>query len=223
MSARPSGIPRKIPAWAWKWLKWRTQKKPAPKPAPAPTPTPAPTPKPPPPTQMFMYDDVNLALIPANAPAVAGYVGGRWPTYGPMVAKFPHAKHLSIAISALENARCLDVEPGDATIAQAPGWVEPSGPLPLMLPPQPTSAMPATARANNRATKRSRRMRPTGSNSRSRAGRLKSRFRPTAAAAARQESEARRAIGAAIPPLRRPRAGRARPSGRRPHAPPGRG
>ena len=93
-------------------------KKRKPKPAPVPSP-PAPNP-----SQLFMYDDVNVSLIPKDAQAVAGYVGGRWPTYNTVVRKWPHAKHLSIAVSASENARCLDVEPGDATIAQAPAWVK---------------------------------------------------------------------------------------------------
>ena len=116
---RPHGLPRRIPAWAWKWLNWRTGKKHKPKPPPVP-----PAPVPPKPTQLFMYDDVNVHLIPANAQAVAGYVGGRWPTYPTVVKMWPNAKHLSIAVTAAENARCLDVETGDATIAQAPAWVK---------------------------------------------------------------------------------------------------
>jgi hypothetical protein len=71
-----------------------------------------------------MYDSVDLNTVPANAPAVAGYVGGRWPTYKDVPARFPHAKHLSIAIAAVVDAECLDVEPGDATPAQAAGWVK---------------------------------------------------------------------------------------------------
>lgn len=45
---RPSGIPKRIPAWAWKWLRWRTRHKPKPPtPGPVPTPTPPKPPKPP--------------------------------------------------------------------------------------------------------------------------------------------------------------------------------
>ena len=69
-----------------------------------------------------MYDSISLDQFPANPEAVAGYVGGHWPTYEPLVAKFPHAYHLSIAVNAGQRARCLDCEPGDASAAQAPGW-----------------------------------------------------------------------------------------------------
>jgi len=69
-----------------------------------------------------MYDSIDLSQFPPNPEAVAGYVGGHWPTYNELVAKFPNALHLSIAVNAGQTARCLDVEPGDATPAQAPGW-----------------------------------------------------------------------------------------------------
>jgi hypothetical protein len=71
---------------------------------------------------VVMYDSIDLSQFPANPEAVAGYVGGHWPTYNELVAKFPDALHLSIAVQANQTARCLDVEPGDATPAQAPGW-----------------------------------------------------------------------------------------------------
>lgn len=70
-----------------------------------------------------MFDSVDITQIPANPMAVAGYVGGRWKNYDALAAKFPHAYHLSIAISADEDADCLDVEPGDAVPAQAAAWV----------------------------------------------------------------------------------------------------
>lgn len=73
---------------------------------------------------IVMYDSIDLSQFPANPQAVAGYVGGHWPTYNELVQKFPHAYHLSIAVQASQRARCLDVEPGDATPAQAPGWFE---------------------------------------------------------------------------------------------------
>lgn len=69
-----------------------------------------------------LFDSIDLAQIPANPEAVAGYVGGRWPTYNELVARFPHAHHLSIAVTAQQRARCLDIEPGDASPAQAPAW-----------------------------------------------------------------------------------------------------
>lgn len=70
-----------------------------------------------------MYDSVDVGTVPANPQAVAGYTSGNWPTYNALVAKFPQAHHLSIAVSASHDADCLDVEPGDATVAEAPAWV----------------------------------------------------------------------------------------------------
>lgn len=71
-----------------------------------------------------MYDDTNVDLIPPGALAVAGYVNGRWATWPLIVKKFPNAKKLSIAVTSHADADCLDVEPGDATNAVAPGWVK---------------------------------------------------------------------------------------------------
>jgi hypothetical protein len=70
-----------------------------------------------------MYDSVNVAQIPADAAAVAGYVNGHWPTYPFVVKQFPHALHLSVAVTAHADADCLDVEQGDATNDQAAAWV----------------------------------------------------------------------------------------------------
>lgn len=70
-----------------------------------------------------MYDDVNLSLIPKDAEVVAGYVNGRWVTFPKLAAEFPHAKHVSIAVTAEANAEVLDVERGDALISQVPNWV----------------------------------------------------------------------------------------------------
>lgn len=75
------------------------------------------------PTPSVMYDDVNLALIPKGAQAVAGYVGGRWPTFSKLRAMFPGArKRVSVAINASEDADILDIENGDATNDQAAAW-----------------------------------------------------------------------------------------------------
>ena len=71
-----------------------------------------------------MYDSVTPGAIPAHAPAVAGYVGGKWPTYAELVKRFPRAELLSIAVSSSEDAECLDVENGDASVQEAPAWVD---------------------------------------------------------------------------------------------------
>ena len=71
-----------------------------------------------------MYDSVDVDQIPGNATHVAGYVNGKWPTVAALRARFPHAKVLTIAVTANADAECLDVETGDATPAQAPAWVK---------------------------------------------------------------------------------------------------
>lgn len=71
-----------------------------------------------------MFDSVNVAMIPHNAEAVAGYVDGHWQTFPKLQAKFPRAHKLSIAVFAKDDADCLDVESGDATNAEAPAWVK---------------------------------------------------------------------------------------------------
>lgn len=71
-----------------------------------------------------MFDSITLDAIPKDAKAVAGYVNGSWATYPEIVKRWPKAKHLSIAVSSSVDARCLDVEPGDATPADAPGWIK---------------------------------------------------------------------------------------------------
>lgn len=71
-----------------------------------------------------MYDSVTLDAIPADAPAVAGYTSGRFPTFAQIPGRWPKARHLSIAVSSSHDAECLDVEPGDATPAVAAGWVK---------------------------------------------------------------------------------------------------
>lgn len=71
----------------------------------------------------IMFDDVTVDLIPEKAEAVAGYVNGAFTTFPELKTRFPHAHRLSIAVSADEpRARCLDIEAGDATIDEAPGW-----------------------------------------------------------------------------------------------------
>ena len=69
-----------------------------------------------------MYDSTTVDAIPASANAVAGYVGGSWPTFETLVARWPHARHLSIAVNASQNAECLDIETGDAMPDDAPAW-----------------------------------------------------------------------------------------------------
>ena len=74
-----------------------------------------------------LYDSVNVGAIPngAAAPAAtAGYVDGWYNNSAAMRAAFPNIPHISIAVFASDDAMALDCEPGDATIQQAPGWVD---------------------------------------------------------------------------------------------------
>jgi hypothetical protein len=71
----------------------------------------------------LMYDGITPASVPSGAQIYAGYVGGEWPSYAALAAAHPAALHVSIAVNAEETARVLDVETGDASPAEAPGWV----------------------------------------------------------------------------------------------------
>lgn len=73
---------------------------------------------------LTMYDAVpeEIPNIPANPQAVGGYVDGFYVWSSADWDRFPHAHHLTIAAHPSSRARCLDVEAGDATPAQAPGW-----------------------------------------------------------------------------------------------------
>lgn len=101
---------RHVPKSVWKaWERYRHRKRPHP-----------------PAAFLTMFDSVTPAEIPAKAEAVAGYVGGKWPTFTGLAKSHPNAHRLSIAVTAAESADCLDVEKGDATPAQAPGWLKSS-------------------------------------------------------------------------------------------------
>lgn len=68
-----------------------------------------------------MFDNINVGAIGVGDEE-AGYVNGRWPTFAALVARFPGKPILSIAVNASVQADALDVEPGDATNAQAAVW-----------------------------------------------------------------------------------------------------
>lgn len=72
-----------------------------------------------------MFDDVTVSALPTGADyAYAGYTAGLYPTFDALKKKFPKARLLDIAVFASDNATCLDIENGDATIEEAPGWVD---------------------------------------------------------------------------------------------------
>jgi hypothetical protein len=71
-----------------------------------------------------MFDSVTPSNIPVNAHAVAGYVNGRYAWSAAEFDLFSDAilvRHISV--QAVPAGDTLDVETGDATPAQAPGWV----------------------------------------------------------------------------------------------------
>lgn len=73
-----------------------------------------------------MYDAVTARNIPTTAAMVAGYIDKirLEPWSAADWARFPGAVKVTIVKKAITNAgHVLDVEPGDATPAQAPGWV----------------------------------------------------------------------------------------------------
>jgi Putative peptidoglycan binding domain len=83
-------------------------------------------------TTHLMLDDVDVAITEAHdAPAfaVAGYIDGIYANWDALVAHYAGTSKflLSISVNAADlaaGAQCLDVEPGDATVAQAPAWVK---------------------------------------------------------------------------------------------------
>lgn len=71
-----------------------------------------------------MYDAVTPGNIPPTATMVAGYVDGLYRNVAEMRTRFPHAQLVGIAVSSHTNdGQVLDVERGDATPDEAPGWV----------------------------------------------------------------------------------------------------
>lgn len=73
-----------------------------------------------------MYDSTAAADIPTTAAMVAGYLPpSRFAWSAADWARFPGAVKVRIAVRAdVDDGHVLDVETGDATPAQAPGWVK---------------------------------------------------------------------------------------------------
>ena len=72
----------------------------------------------------MMYDGVEASSVPAGAAIYAGYDDGDYQSYDPLVAEYPNALHVSICVTSSGTARVLDVENGDASPTDAPGWAE---------------------------------------------------------------------------------------------------
>lgn len=70
------------------------------------------------------YDDVTVDLIPADAQYVFYYVDGTYANGTAMKARFPDAVLAGIAVNPADDADVLDVETGDATIADIYAWLK---------------------------------------------------------------------------------------------------
>lgn len=71
-----------------------------------------------------MLDAITPANIPAGTRYVAGYVDGLYANMAEMAQRFPNAIRVGYAVSARTDAEALDIEKGDATIAEAVIWSE---------------------------------------------------------------------------------------------------
>lgn len=71
------------------------------------------------------YDSTRPNLIPASAPAVLIYADGAFKWTHEDKARFPHARHRAISVLNKPSvAAVLDVELGDATPEDAPGFIK---------------------------------------------------------------------------------------------------
>lgn len=71
----------------------------------------------------IMYDSVTVGEIPTDAEAVALYIDGAYRNWTAGRLHARKARRLSIAVFASDDADALDIESGDATAADAPGWI----------------------------------------------------------------------------------------------------
>lgn len=72
-----------------------------------------------------LYDSVSASAIPTTAQVVAGYVDGLYRWSDADWARFANAQKVRIAVFPSTNdGFVLDVEDGDATPSEAPGWVK---------------------------------------------------------------------------------------------------
>lgn len=72
-----------------------------------------------------LYDSITAADIPADVPAVAGYDNGIFAWSQTDWDRFTTPYKIVIAVSANWNGgHVLDIETGDATPSQGPGWVK---------------------------------------------------------------------------------------------------
>lgn len=75
----------------------------------------------------LMFDTVTPSavgrLASTSPDAVAGYTDGLYRDIAELARAYPNHRHLSIAVHPRDDADCLDVETGDASPDDVPGWV----------------------------------------------------------------------------------------------------
>lgn len=69
-----------------------------------------------------IYDSASPNGLPGGTKVAAGYSDGSYPTVGAFQQNY-HAPVITITTNGNLNAQVIDVEPGDATPAQAASWV----------------------------------------------------------------------------------------------------
>ncbi len=74
------------------------------------------------PQQITFCDSASVTYIPDCA-AYLGYVDGHYVTAAALRERYPSARILTISTTGANRATVLDVEPGDATIAEARAWI----------------------------------------------------------------------------------------------------
>lgn len=70
----------------------------------------------------IQFDSVSVGNIPHDARGAAYYVNGSFANEAAVKAQAPNARYTSIAVNTSAIADCLDIEPGNATVADAPRW-----------------------------------------------------------------------------------------------------
>jgi hypothetical protein len=70
-----------------------------------------------------MADSIDASTLPDGLPAYAGYVDGRWPSFSAICKRFYPRAHCVSITTQHGDARFIDCEPGDASIAEACYWL----------------------------------------------------------------------------------------------------
>lgn len=71
---------------------------------------------------IYMEDAVTVSDLQPGFPAYAGYYNGTYANLTEMRARFPRAYIVSVSPNGANGAMCIDIEPGDAVPANAPGF-----------------------------------------------------------------------------------------------------